>query len=253
MSNILIIGDSCEDVWSYGQCDRICPDGPVPVFVPLYEKQNKGMAGNVYNNIKSIIKNLKVDVNIEFMTNTEIVIKNRFVEEKSNHLIMRLDTGENVVTEFNMNQLNTSLYDMIVISDYDKGFLTRKCIQSICESHDTVVIDTKKPIDSFCKSAKFIKINHHEYDNSRLHLSKLLSNTDFEDNLIVTLGSNGCKFQNNIYEVEKVEVKDTVGAGDTFLAGFAVNFLLYNDIDTAINYANNCATKVVQMRGVNII
>ena len=31
---ILVIGDSCHDVFVYGKCDRICPEAPVPVFTP---------------------------------------------------------------------------------------------------------------------------------------------------------------------------------------------------------------------------
>ena len=33
MSRILIIGDSCIDRWVYGKCNRLSPDGPVPVFM----------------------------------------------------------------------------------------------------------------------------------------------------------------------------------------------------------------------------
>ena len=53
--NVLVIGDSCKDVFVYGRCDRLAPDGPIPVFVPLYSKANRGMAGNVYENLLSFI------------------------------------------------------------------------------------------------------------------------------------------------------------------------------------------------------
>ncbi len=44
---VLVIGDSCKDVFVYGSCDRMAPAAPVPVFIPQYLKDNKGMAGNV--------------------------------------------------------------------------------------------------------------------------------------------------------------------------------------------------------------
>ena len=47
---VLVIGDSCEDVFIYGNCDRLAPAAPVPVFVETHRKSNKGMAGNVYEN-----------------------------------------------------------------------------------------------------------------------------------------------------------------------------------------------------------
>ena len=32
---ILVIGDSCTDIFIYGEIDRICPEAPVPVFKPI--------------------------------------------------------------------------------------------------------------------------------------------------------------------------------------------------------------------------
>ena len=51
MSKVLVIGDSCKDIYLYGNADRICPDAPVPVFVPSFRRENKGMSGNVYENV----------------------------------------------------------------------------------------------------------------------------------------------------------------------------------------------------------
>ena len=31
---ILVIGDSCKDVFIYGTANRLCPEAPVPVFIP---------------------------------------------------------------------------------------------------------------------------------------------------------------------------------------------------------------------------
>ena len=37
---VLVVGDSCEDVFDYGKCTRLCPDAPVPVFIPNDSKNN---------------------------------------------------------------------------------------------------------------------------------------------------------------------------------------------------------------------
>ena len=29
---ILVIGETCKDVFNYGRVDRLCPEAPVPVF-----------------------------------------------------------------------------------------------------------------------------------------------------------------------------------------------------------------------------
>ena len=56
-----------------------------------------------------------------------------------------------------------------------------------------------------------------------------------------------------IYPVKSVEIKDVSGAGDTFIAGLAVKYLQTQDMDQAITFANDCATNVVQRRGVNTL
>jgi sugar/nucleoside kinase (ribokinase family) len=48
-------------------------------------------------------------------------------------------------------------------------------------------------------------------------------------------------------------VKDYSGAGDTFFAGFVYDYLKSKDIKSAINYAQECATIVVQKHGVATI
>ena len=73
------------------------------------------------------------------------------------------------------------------------------------------------------------------------------------DKMIVTIGSKGCKYKNKIYSVPEVSVKDVSGAGDTFLAGLVTNYLKHNNIEQAIKFANECATIVVQKRGVTTL
>ena len=60
-------------------------------------------------------------------------------------------------------------------------------------------------------------------------------------------------FNDEVFPVEKVEVKDMSGAGDTFLAGLVYEYLSTKDISKAITFANQCATNVVQRRGVNVV
>ena len=37
---VLVIGDSCQDVFVYGDIERISPEAPVPVFVPTNTEKN---------------------------------------------------------------------------------------------------------------------------------------------------------------------------------------------------------------------
>ena len=244
---ILVIGDSCIDAYVYGKCDRLCPAAPVPVFVPVYQKENQGMAGNVYQNA------LSFGLSCDILTNeSRNVVKTRFVEDKTNHIIMRLDKGDCDIQRIkNLTSTTLQSYDAIIISDYDKGYLTECDIELIARNHNLVFLDTKKLLGNYARHCAYIKINEYEYEKTK-HLFSELADW-IEDKLIVTLGSDGCTYKGKNFPVQKVEVKDLTGAGDTFLAALVCNFLETRNIEKSIEFANKCATQVVQQRGVAIV
>ena len=246
MFKILVIGESCVDVFNYGRCDRMCPDAPVPVFVPVRTKENEGMAMNVLNNISS----LGVECDIITNKNWRLVTKTRFIDDKTNQMFLRVDErGEDIgECEFGFDEEYLKQYDAVIISDYSKGFLSEEKIEQISLVHDNVFLDTKKLLGSWCSNLKYIKVNYYEYERT-----KPLIDENIEKKLIVTLGSDGCRFGEKTYSVPKVEIKDSSGAGDTFMAAFVVDYMDTRSIDSAIGFANICATKVVQRRGVSVI
>ena len=81
---ILVIGDSCKDIYTYGKCPRLCPDAPVPVFIPKYTVNKGGMALNVYDNVVSL------GVECDLVTNTNSIKKTRFVDDKTKRLIPKI-------------------------------------------------------------------------------------------------------------------------------------------------------------------
>ena len=244
---VLVIGDSCIDNYVYGECERLCPDAPVPVFVPSYQKENKGMAGNVHQNVTSL------GLRCVLKTNNNAVTKTRYVQEDTNHLLLRVDSGEEHIKPIGkINKSFLDRFDAVIISDYNKGYLNEENIKYICENHDLVFIDTKKVISDFCKDATFIKINNIEYKKSFEEFNNPCEEWA-KEKLIMTMGSKGCKYKDKIYPVSKVEIRDYSGAGDTFLAGLVYKFLETKNIDLAIEFANECATVVVQQKGVNTV
>jgi len=242
---ILIIGDSCEDIYIYGKCDRLCPDAPVPVLIPQKTVKTGGMAMNVYENVKSIYSN------VEIITNKKIITKTRYVDEKTNQMLVRVDSEKTLIDRVSdLNKINLNEYSLIIISDYCKGFLEKEDIEYICNNHDNVFIDTKKVLGSYIEKAKIIKINELEFQNN---INAHVDMDRFKNNLIVTLGNKGCRYKDNIYPVEKVEIKDMTGAGDTFISTLAVSHIKGNSIEEAIKMANLCSTIIVQHKGVNKI
>ena len=237
--NVLLIGDSCTDRYIIGTVDRLSPEAPVPVIKLVESTDVPGMASNVHLNLK----NLGIDADL--ICNANEIIKSRYIDQRSGQHLLRVDT-EPTIAEWSgrtPNSLNS--YDAIVISDYNKGFLTYEHIEHIIRSVKCpVFIDTKKQdLSRFSADNVYLKINETEYKN-RFSIPK---------NLIVTLGDRGAMLRQRdteqFFETKSVEVMDVCGCGDTFLSALAVRYLMTYDIKDAILFANTAASITVQHRG----
>lgn len=245
--NVLVIGDSCTDKFIYCNIERICPEAPVPVMKPINETSNPGMAHNVVANLTSL--NLTVDL----ITNPEPITKTRYVDSRSGQMVIRVDENDQCNRVDIKNILPPIVwknYNAVVISDYCKGFITEEDIEYIAQSHPLVFMDTKKQLGSWCNNISFIKINEFEH---RKNFELLPNYPQIQDKLIVTRGKEGCEYMGKMYPVPPVSVKDVSGAGDTFLSGLVSEYLKTKNIAASLKFANECATQVVQKRGVAVI
>lgn len=242
MKKILVIGESCRDVFVYCDSNRLCPEAPVPVLNIVDQRENPGMAGNVRRNIESIYS--KVDIHTN--KNWYEIAKTRYVHQETNHMFFRVDTTQKI-ERVDVKKINLD-YEVVVISDYNKGFLLEEDIDYICSKHSNVFIDTKKILGDWVSKAKYIKINDYEYNNSKQFL-----NEELNAKIIHTMGGLGCEYQDKRYPTKKVEVKDLSGAGDSFMAALVVKYVETDDIIQSIKFANQCATKVVSQKGVSVI
>ena len=240
---VLVIGDSCIDEFIYCDIERICPEAPVPVLKPIRSQQNPGMASNVVTNLEAL--GAKVDL----VTNISKIKKTRYVDTRSGQMAMRVDENDQCTRYKGVYE--TVDYDAIIISDYCKGFLIEDDIEAFAERATCpIFLDTKKQLGKWCEKIDFIKINEFEH---KKNFETIPNYPSLINKLIVTRGSKGCEYKNKLYPVPKVPIKDVSGAGDTFLAGLTVEYLKSNNIEQAIKFANECATKVVQKRGVTTL
>lgn len=261
MKNILVIGDCCKDEFIYGKCTRINPEAPTPVFVPNGDvKSNSGMSGNVIANLKSLSPEDKI---FYYISDPSSSIKTRYVDLSSNYIILRVDKASTFIKfdeSYFKNLLNETKFDCVIISDYDKGFLTISDIEFIshCCSMNKIptFLDTKKALGVWSNGITCIKINESEYIHSAKN-SEVSRELWTKFHLVVTKGSNGCQRYYGgqcieKFEQEPVEVRDVSGAGDTFLAALALEYIHSEDgdIQKACKYANKCARVAVSKRGV---
>ena len=239
---VLVIGDSCVDEFIYGSVPRISPEAPIPILEPNEKKVVKGMAGNVYQNLKNL------GVNVHLITNKSKSIKTRYVEKEKNQMLLRVDVNKKMEI-FNINKINFKKYTAVVISDNNKGFIDTKAIKKISKNHPLTFLDTKKKkLNNDFHQISFLKINEKEYLENEDYLKK------FPNELIITLGGRGAKYEDKIYPIENPStIFDLTGAGDVFLAALVYNYLKTYSIEDSIKFANKCASKSVQKRGTSII
>ena len=245
MNRVLVIGERCDDIFIYGDTPRLSPEGPAPVFIPINEVYNGGMGKNVMDNLMA----LGIDVDFEHQQSQ--ITKTRHIHKSSNTLLLRIDEEENIDNIGNrLPKLDFWEYQMVVVSDYNKGFLTEEDIAYIGFKHPNVICDTKKKLGNWCKDLRFIKLNRSEYENNKDFIEQ---NDWILEKLIITLDKDGCMYDGTTYPTEQVEIMDISGAGDTFVAGFVKMFLDTEDIPKSIQFANRCSAQVVQRRGVTTI
>jgi len=242
---ILVIGDSCTDVFIYGHSTRMCPEAPVPIFEPSRTVTNDGMAGNVRANLESL------GASVNLITNKEQITKTRYVDVKSNQMFLRVDSIDRVRPAFDINRVDWDV-DAVIVSDYDKGFLTENDIHEISKRHELTFIDTKKPINlQTFSDYTFIKMNEWEWELCEKAGAKY---EEWADKLIITMSEKGCLYKDVVFPVNNdIEVRDLSGAGDTFMASLVYKYANTESITDAIKFANECATKVVQKKGVTTI
>lgn len=233
--SVLLIGDSCVDEYKIGTIDRLSPEAPVPVIKIVETVVVPGMASNVQKNLENL------GIYADFITNDEGIIKTRYIDQRSGQHMLRVDTEPKVAAWSGRTPFPINEYDAIIISDYNKGFLTYESIEQILKATDCpIFIDTKKTqLADISKENAYFKINELEARNARSSPS----------NLIVTLGDRGASYNGTIFPTKPAEVMDVCGCGDTFLAALAVQYLYTKDIEKAIMFANVAAGITVQHRG----
>lgn len=239
---VLLVGDHCLDIYHYGICDRLSPEAPVPVLKQLRTETKMGMSSNVKMNLASF------GIGVTHIHNVIPIEKHRIIDSRFNQHLMRYDVGEERPQDKLEIELvkEYELTDALVISDYNKGFITNDIIEYMCDLYRgrPIFVDSKKK-DLSAFSNSLIKINEKEFNS----LEKMPKNSKF----VVTLGDRGAMYMNKIYPTIKTEVFDVCGAGDVFLSSLVYGSLKHKNIIKAIQFANKCASFSVSKMGTHVL
>ncbi|MBE7411298.1 MAG: D-glycero-beta-D-manno-heptose-7-phosphate kinase [Leptospiraceae bacterium] len=265
---IIVIGDIILDEYLLGSVSRISPEAPVPIVLVEKENITLGGSGNVVKNLTSIgvssivfarvgndekantIENLLLKENVNtkdlFLLKSENIpttIKTRVIA--THQQVCRVDREKtNPITKseelrvLNHFQKKIQECDGVIISDYDKGFLTISLIQQIIK----ICLENKK----FCsvdpqvrhffqyEQVSILTPNHHEagralertiftdeeIETGAKELTKKLNS----ESIMITRGEKGMTIysrkEEKIFHIPTVakEVFDVTGAGDTVIS-----------------------------------
>jgi bifunctional ADP-heptose synthase (sugar kinase/adenylyltransferase) len=230
---ILLVGDHGIDQYQYGTVERISPEAPVPVINYTNTVTKPGMAANVLDNLK------KLGCETTYVYGAKTSVKTRIIDSKSKQHLLRIDQDQRsrpVQIEWDI----LGDYDAVVISDYNKGSVEYETIEQIrADFKGPIFVDTKKT-DLHRFEGCYVKINRLEWEAAKT----------FPTELIVTLGKDGVRYKEHEISTPQVEAFDVCGAGDTFLAALAYEYVNSKDILTAINFAVKAASVTIQHVGV---
>jgi D-beta-D-heptose 7-phosphate kinase / D-beta-D-heptose 1-phosphate adenosyltransferase len=287
---ILVIGDIMIDHYLWGSSDRISPEAPVPVALISNESKTLGGAGNVVKNLVafeskvdllSVIGNCEASSEIQQML-SDIGVKDTYLLKEagrsasvksrvivSRQQVLRFDkedqssisreTEAKVITQFKKIARN---YDIILISDYGKGLLSKKLTQEIISFSNKIskkVIADPKGIDySKYKNCYFITPNKKEASEAsginiidKTSLSKAIRGFKKELNLtysLITMSEDGISLYSKSLETFPTfarEVFDVTGAGDTVIAALGYALAHKLTIKEAIYFANMASGVVI--------
>lgn len=227
----LVVGDSLIDIYHFGRVDRMCPEAPVPIFVEDYGRteHRRGGADNVAHQLEVL------GCQVKTVFPKRMSVKHRYFA--GHHLVFRRDSDSKETPNqaaFDSVKAELMSTNVVVLSDYAKGFLSSELCQAVMGKGVPVVVDPKSPDWTKYEGASVICPNSHEYaawNNDRGQFPCK----------IVKRGEHGLQLHEdaNIMEIpaKAQQVYDVTGAGDVVTAVAAACI----GAGTTHKYAAECA------------
>ena len=296
----MIVGDVMLDRYCWGEINRISPEAPVPVVALGKTSLAAGGAANVAANVAglgarpflfgitgddneaALLPEILRGSNIAKFSLTALkgrqtTVKTRVVA--SNQHVVRIDheTTEPITKKEASSILEKidkafDKHDVIVISDYAKGFLTpdllARLIAKAIKKGKPILADPKGKDFSRYRGVTILTPNERETAEAchvEVHrqdlidkAGKLLLEQLDLGALLVTQGAKGMTLlqtnQNAVHLMASArKVFDVTGAGDTVLASLAVALGSGWDLVQSAKFANFAAGLVVEQVGTTAI
>ena len=161
-----------------------------------------------------------------------------------------------------IEKINFKNFSAVIVSDYDKGFISKENaehLSQVCFKNNILLFVDSKKNDLSCFSNAIVKINQSEYKN--------LIKKPINSELVITQGPAGAMWNDKKFKAAKIEIDhltinenyenlrnaNVCGAGDTFLAGLVVHYVLNKKLSLAILFANKCGAIAINNFGTHTI
>jgi len=286
-ARVLVVGDVMLDRFVYARVSRISPEAPVPVLSITREAASLGGAGDVARNIASLggratliggrgedaagdhmaellAREARIDDALVVLEDARTTEKIRYIADQQQ--VMRADREApwpDRVNEIALAAAREAVphHDVLVISDYAKGFLPPGLIGDLimlARSHGKpVIVDPKGAEFARYDGATVITPNRNEAGLASdmdtgsdaavaAAARKLLDTLPALGAVLVTRGPAGLSLAERGQEIVHVpsrarDVFDVSGAGDTVVAALALSLAAGSDLQSAARLANVAA------------
>lgn len=273
-TKIKIVGDVMLDIWCYGKNQKKSAEAPINIFQQNKKKYSLGGAGNLSINLKSLkvihqlfteigndnsglkIKQIlkKEKIKTYFFKSKKIsTVKERFFYK--NKQIFRRDSENPSINKnfINILKKNVNNNDIIIVSDYKKGLISKSLIRFLLKKNCKIFVDPKNKPELF-KNVFLVKPNIEKFEEwcgkfTEKKAFDLLKKMNWHW-LVISINKNGVFVINkngekNYYRVKKIKEPNVVGAGDILFSGIIYNYLKKLDIFTSVELSAFATTKCV--------
>ena len=265
--NVLLVGETIIDQYVF--CEALGKSGKEPVLAlrDISTEEYLGGAGAISNHLSTFCKNIKLlsmlgekeeylrfikssiqnNVKLEYIKkrNSPTIVKRRFLDHLSHSKVLgvykindELLTKNNERNFNNMLRKNLKKYDLVIVSDYGHGLISKKSAEIITKHSKFIALNAQVNAANIgyhtmknYKNLNCVIINEkeirHETRDKNTNIEKLMINLSKQHkikNLIVTRGSSGSTIFNSkskkFYYCPAFArtTIDKIGAGDSMLS-----------------------------------
>lgn len=241
---IPVIGDAIQDQYVFGRVTRICPEAPVPVFVPERAETRPGGAANVSRQLRALgcepieVFGANQSIKIRHFVGAQMI---GFRIDQDRYSTFGLDDQKAVKA-----MIAAEKPDVVILSDYGKGWVNRLTVECALPAPWSIVDPKGTNWDKY-RDCRVLCPNEQEWE-------AVDCQQPFATTVVAKHGSKGLAIVEklpdgsqtaDLFPAKAKRVYDVTGAGDTVIAVVGATLAAGGSLPDACRLANLAAGYVV--------